>query len=36
VRVTFELSRAVDRHLEVYTELVGAAAIGDVASAELA
>lgn len=36
VRVTFELSRAVDRHLEVYTELVGAAAMGDLAPAELA
>jgi glycosyltransferase involved in cell wall biosynthesis len=35
VRVTFELSRAVDRHLEVYTELVGAAT-GDVAPVELA
>jgi glycosyltransferase involved in cell wall biosynthesis len=36
VRVTFELSRAVDRHLEVYTELAGAAAMGDVAPAKLA
>jgi hypothetical protein len=36
VRVTFELSRAIDRHLEAYTELVGAAAMGDVAPAKLA
>ncbi len=36
VRVTFEMSRAVDRHLEIYAELVGSAARGLEPAAEVA
>ncbi|MGH7499481.1 MAG: glycosyltransferase family 4 protein [Gemmatimonadales bacterium] len=32
-QVTFEMSRAVDRHVEIYAELVGAAAVADAAPA---